>query len=116
MEIMAQILVFCIRERRKTRIMYGTNLSHTQLKAFLKFLMSRGLLAHSSDRYVTTEKGQHFLKAFARLNNMLEDPARRGFHEAPREGLGGESVNRPHGANSQVGKRARAKPRSREPR
>ncbi len=72
-EIMAQILAFCIHATRKTRIMYGNNLNHAQLKDYLTLLTSRGLLAHNSDTYVTTEKGHRFLEAFAQLKDVLED-------------------------------------------
>ena len=61
--------------------MYGTNLSHAQLKTYLTFLTLRDLLAHNSERYVTTEKGHRFLEAFAHLNDVLEDRARRAFLE-----------------------------------
>jgi len=70
---MAQILVLCIEARSKTRIMYKTNLSYVQLKSYLALLTSQGLLAHSSDKYLTTLKGQRFLEAFARLNDVLKD-------------------------------------------
>jgi len=61
--------------------MYKNNLSHTQLKDYLKLLMSRDLLAHNSDTYVTTEKGHRFLEAFTQLKDVLEDHARRSFVE-----------------------------------
>lgn len=80
-EIMAQILAFCTHGRKKTRIMYGTNLSHAQLKTYLMLLTSRDLLAHNSDRYMTTEKGHRFLEAFTRLSDVLNDNARRAFLE-----------------------------------
>ncbi|MFB0567966.1 MAG: winged helix-turn-helix domain-containing protein, partial [Candidatus Bathyarchaeia archaeon] len=34
-EIMAQILAFCMHATRKTRIMYKNNLNHAQLKDYL---------------------------------------------------------------------------------
>ena len=80
-EIMAQILAFCMHARRKTRIMYMNNLSHSQLKGYLSLLTSRNLLAHNSDTYVTTEKGHRFLEAFAQLKDVLEDHARRDLVE-----------------------------------
>jgi len=61
--------------------MYGTNLSHAQLKTYLTLLTSQGLLTHNSDVYVTTEKGHRFLEVFTQLNDMLEDHARRAFVE-----------------------------------
>jgi predicted transcriptional regulator len=72
-EIMAQILAFCKQRRRKSHIMYGTELSHAQLKAFLKLLTSRDLLARDSNKYVTTFKGHRFIDTFASLNAFLED-------------------------------------------
>lgn len=59
--------------KRKTRIMYVNNLSHSQLKDYLTLLASCNLLAHNSDAYVTTEKGHRFLEAFAQLKGVLED-------------------------------------------
>jgi len=81
MEIMAQILAFCTQARRKTRIMYGNNLSHEQLKAYLMLLTSQGLLAHNSDKYETTLRGQRFLEAFAQLHDVLDSSSRGAFEE-----------------------------------
>jgi len=78
-EIMAQILALCAKPRRKTRIMYRTNLSHAQLKTYLALLTSRDLIAHNSDEYHITSKGLLFLEAFNHLRDMLEDRARSGF-------------------------------------
>ena len=61
--------------------MYGAFLSHTQLETYLRLLTSRDLLAHNSNRYVTTEKGNAFLKAFAQLSDVLDERARRTFVE-----------------------------------
>ncbi len=72
-EIMAQILSFCLHATRKTRIMYQNNLNHAQLEDYLSLLTSRNLLGHNSDMYLTTEKGHRFLKAFAKLKDVLED-------------------------------------------
>ena len=79
MEIMAQVLAFCKNSKRKTRIMYMNNLSHSQLKSYLTLLTSRHLLAHNSDTYVTTQKGHRFLEAFAQLKDVIEDRARVSF-------------------------------------
>jgi predicted transcriptional regulator len=70
-EIMAEILVFCDRQRAKTSIMYKTNLNYTQLQNNLQFLTSQDLLMRQKDKYVTTEKGNQFLSLFARLTDML---------------------------------------------
>jgi len=76
---MAQILLLCSEARRKTRIMYQTNLNYAQLKNYLNFLTSKNLLAHKSDGYVTSDKGQRFLEAFALVNDVLDDRACRAF-------------------------------------
>jgi len=65
--------------------MYKANLGYEPLETYLALLTSRDLLAHNSDRYVTTEKGHRFLEAFAQLNDVLEDRARRAFVEIPSE-------------------------------
>jgi len=86
--------------------MYQNNLSHAQLKTYLTLLTSRDLLAHNSDRYVTTEEGHRFLEAFAQLNDVLEDRERRAFIEIiTRARMKGY---RPYEVNSQVERRARA--------
>jgi len=84
-EIMAQILAFCLQAKRKTRIMYQINLSFEQLKTYLTVLTSRNLLMHKSNSYVTTDKGYHFLEAFAQLNDALDDHASIAFVEVIRE-------------------------------
>jgi len=52
--------------------MYNTNLSHEQLKAYLRLLTSMDLLTHASKEYVTTQKGQRFLKAYEQLEDTLK--------------------------------------------
>lgn len=84
-EIMAQILALCIEAKRKTRIMYQTNLSYAQLKAYIALLTSKNLLDHHLDSYVTTDRGYRFLEAMAQLNDVLEDHASKIFLEAVSE-------------------------------
>ncbi|MGQ9460323.1 MAG: winged helix-turn-helix domain-containing protein [Candidatus Bathyarchaeaceae archaeon] len=84
-EIMVQILAFCTRGRRKTRIMYKINLSYVQLKTYLTLLTSQRLLGHNSDLYMITEKGYRFLEVFIQLNDVLEDQAHRAFVEIIKE-------------------------------
>jgi len=57
--------------------MHRNYLSHAQLETYLRLLMSQELLVHNSDEYVTTEKGHHFLEAFAQLSDLLGSRARR---------------------------------------
>ncbi len=73
MEIMAQILTFCSQKRSKTRIMYATNINYAQLKGYLNFLTSQGLLMQNSGEYVIAEKGYRFLELYTQLNDLLKD-------------------------------------------
>lgn len=78
-EIMAQILTFCVQARSKTRIMYKSNLSYALLKNYITLLTVRNLLKHIPRGYVTTEKGQRFIEAYAYLKDVLEDRANNAF-------------------------------------
>ncbi len=72
---MADILAFCKRAVPKTRVMYKTNLTYRQVKTYLAFLTSVGLIEHHSSEYTTTPKGHSFLRAYAQLENLLDDGA-----------------------------------------
>lgn len=72
-EIMFQILTCCAQGRHKTGIMYKTNLNYDQLRAYLNFLTSTGLLLCDLDEYLTTEKGQRFMQAFTELKEIIMD-------------------------------------------
>jgi len=72
-EIMAEILAFCTQRKRKSHIMFGTELSHAQLNTYLKLLTSQDLLARDSNKYISTYKGHCFIDAFASLNAFLEN-------------------------------------------
>jgi len=78
--------------------MYKINLSHAQLKAYMAFLISQDLLAHNSDGYFTTEKGHHFLEAFAWLNDVLENRAYGAFSVILKESY--EEVEIAHGGRT----------------
>jgi len=71
MDITASILSEARGGARKTRIMYRCNLSHKQLQAYLKLLLSMGLLASSSDLFQTTAKGRKFVEAYRTLKALM---------------------------------------------
>ena len=73
LDIIAEILLFCERQKTKTSIMYNANLNYSQLKNHLDDLTTQGLLAKNINKYYTTEKGHHFLELFAQLNDLLDD-------------------------------------------
>jgi predicted transcriptional regulator len=70
-QIMSEILECCREPKRKTRIMYGNNLSYEQMKNYLTFLTSNELLQNDLGAYSTTVKGHHFLKAYSELQNIV---------------------------------------------
>jgi len=69
-EIIAEILETAKDGAKKTRIMYGCNLSHHQTKKLLNHLMKTGLLTVGNS-YHTTEKGLQFLRTYQTLELLL---------------------------------------------
>lgn len=74
--ILSKILSLSIKETKKTHIMYGANMSYNQLRTYLDFLISAGLLkiVKNGDEtlYKTTVKGRLFLKDFERIQSILK--------------------------------------------
>jgi len=77
-DIMASILNEAHEGARKTRIMYRCNLSHIQLRVYLKLLFGMKLLALTSeeegtkpDVLKTTAKGLEFLDAYRKLKVLM---------------------------------------------
>jgi len=70
-DIIANILNEAREGAKKTHIMYRCNLSHRQLQAYLKLLLSMGLLASRSDLYKTTAKGHKFVDAHRTLKALI---------------------------------------------
>ncbi len=73
LDIIAEILLFCERQKTKTSIMYNANLNYSQLKRHMDALTAQGLLVKKSTKFMTTEKGYRFLELFAQLNDLLDD-------------------------------------------
>jgi len=80
-DIMASFLSVAMSRRAKTYIMRKCNLSYRQLQAYLAILLDKGLLkvepcegsGNPAKIYVTTEKGQAFLRAYRNLKADIED-------------------------------------------
>ncbi len=85
-EIMAEILLYCRKPKAKTRIMFGTNLSFTQVRSNLELLESRGLLLLEDGKYVTTAKGVAFAQAFAGIYDLMFDKSYDSFDSLRRVG------------------------------
>jgi len=79
-DIIAEILKLGEPGVGKTRIMYGVNMSHTQLNRYIDFLLRTGFLQTLPDsdstgehvNYSTTSKGRKLLKDIDRMKELLE--------------------------------------------
>jgi predicted transcriptional regulator len=72
MEIIATILDIAGQGIYKTNILYKANLSYTQLKNYVAFLLEKGLLEHIGNKYSTTNKGRLFLITWQNTLVLLE--------------------------------------------
>jgi len=73
-EIMAAILSLCSKPETKTRVIYGTNLSWKMLQHYFSQLQALDLLEihDKSTRYLTTKRGQEFVKKWKELKELIE--------------------------------------------
>ena len=77
MDIIACILKHSCPRSRKTRIIYGCNLSFSQFNQYKDYLIETGFLKVSklgdgTEIYQITDKGKEFLKDYEKIKNMLE--------------------------------------------
>lgn len=72
--ITLDILRLVRRGDRKTRIMYGANLSYGMLTRYLDFLLTRGFIRadDATQGYLVTTKGQSLMHDLERLNRHFE--------------------------------------------
>ena len=58
----------------KTRIMYSANLSHDQMKHYVRLLTESNLLHYDlhTQRFKTSEKGLRFIEAYERFENWIK--------------------------------------------
>jgi predicted transcriptional regulator len=76
MDIAACLLTKAAERTRKTRLIYGCNLSVGQFKVYARFLIRKGLLRRERGRdakvyFVTTEKGLEFIAEYTKLKALL---------------------------------------------
>ncbi|UCC58686.1 MAG: hypothetical protein JSW14_01850 [Candidatus Bathyarchaeum sp.] len=76
--IMAEIMELANGGRLKTQIMYGVNLSFSQLKEYLSFLTEMGFLRVRVENrkrvYETTAKGIQYIESYNEMSNLLRKP------------------------------------------
>jgi predicted transcriptional regulator len=58
----------------RTRIMYNANLSHDQMKHYLRILTENYFLYYNlhTQRFKTTEKGLKVIEAYKRIDDMIK--------------------------------------------
>ena len=76
MDIAACLLKKATERTRKTRLIYGCNLSVGQFNTYAQFLIRKGLLRRERARdtklyFVTTAKGLEFVAEYAKLRALL---------------------------------------------
>ena len=74
-EIVNNILTMCREPALKTHIMYGCNLSSTQLERYLTLLLSRELLevvnGEEKRLYRATSKGMKFIAQYKHVTSLI---------------------------------------------
>ncbi len=74
--IMAEIMEVAKGGQLKTQIMYGVNLSFSQLKEYLSFLIEMGflrtLVKNRKRVYETTAKGIKYIESYTKMSNLLK--------------------------------------------
>ncbi len=80
---MAEILQESLVPRRKTQIMFRSNLSFSQFRTYLKLLMTSKLIQREKGKFKATAKGHEFLLVYDQLVGLLrESPSKledKGF-------------------------------------
>jgi predicted transcriptional regulator len=74
--IIAEIMAVAKEGRLKTQIMYGVNLSYSQINEYLSFLTEMGFLIVRVDNrkkvYETTAKGIQYIESYRKMSNLLK--------------------------------------------
>lgn len=72
-EIIAEMLDTVQTPSRITAVMYNARLSYTQLKYYQNLLLDKGLVTQTMGKWVITEKGRAFLKAYLVAEEILDE-------------------------------------------
>jgi predicted transcriptional regulator len=84
LHIMAEIMEITKGSQLKTRIMYGANLSFSQVNEYLSFLTEMGFLkvneVNGQTFYETTTKGERYIQNYMEMSSLLRSEERA---EAP---------------------------------
>lgn len=70
-EIIADILSRLETPKVKTSVMFECSLSHKQLKNYHEFMTEKGLIAEENKKWMSTEKGRAYLKAYLTAAELI---------------------------------------------
>jgi len=79
-EIISNILrVVASSKATKTRLMYGAQLSYTQIEEYMGFILQQGLINQvpETNLYQLSEKGMQYLNLSDELSQLLVEPILR---------------------------------------
>jgi predicted transcriptional regulator len=80
-EIIAEILTTLLEPQIKTMIMYKSKLSYSQLKFYHRLLLDKGLIREDSGKWVITEKGISYLRAYDVIHQLLNSTSAQQLAE-----------------------------------
>ncbi|MFW6120295.1 MAG: winged helix-turn-helix domain-containing protein [Petrotogales bacterium] len=76
LEIVAELLSLALKETKKTRLMYQTNLCNSHFKDYMDFLLGKGFITIQNGNpnryYVTTERGRELLSGIKSVLSLLK--------------------------------------------
>ncbi|BBD72184.1 hypothetical protein HS1genome_0573 [Sulfodiicoccus acidiphilus] len=72
-EIVYDILQVCKGGAKKTKLMYGANLSFELQKRYTELLIKKGLLMKQDEMYYITKKGSDILQVLQRYKEKKKD-------------------------------------------
>lgn len=72
-KILRDILYVARNGKKKTHILFGSNLNLTMLEKYIRLAMDAGLLERTEKLYITTQKGEDFIKSYDLYQNLLQD-------------------------------------------
>ncbi len=70
-QILAEILLLCNNQKRKSNIRSKADLSYKELLKHLDYLTQLDMLERNKHYYVTTKKGNEFLEGYVYLKKLL---------------------------------------------
>lgn len=71
-DVLAGMLSNCINPITKTKLMYSSFLSHSQLKSYTNELVELGLATENNGQYTITVKGKEYLDLYNKLKIFVQ--------------------------------------------